>query len=79
MWLRELQSAAYSQISLSAPGQSLGNLPVHCTVNIRLYALQFYGTLPKNWEERDRHGLDRSITRSSLGIQSDREELNDRD
>jgi len=30
----------------------LGGIPV--TVNIRLYALQSYGTLPYNWEDRDR-------------------------
>ena len=27
---------------------------LQCTVNIRLYALQLYGTLPYNWEDRDR-------------------------
>jgi len=26
----------------------------YSTVNIRLYALQIYGTLPYNWEDRDR-------------------------
>jgi len=56
MWVRKgsthaVGAAPIEKIAIFDPHLEL---PTLSTVNIRLYALQLYGTLPYNWEDRDR-------------------------